>query len=79
MNSAEAAIAKYNTLSKIVEQLAWAGYETEAGVLINNVAFTSLARMAVKEEMEQGRQPNAVIARLAMTVAEQKLAGDHGV
>lgn len=39
---------KYDTLSKIVEQLESCNYETEAGCLNNNVAFLALKRMADK-------------------------------
>lgn len=39
---------KYDTLSKIVEQLESCNYETEGVFLKNNVAFLSLKRMALK-------------------------------
>lgn len=39
---------KYDTLSKIVEQLESCNYETEAGCLNNNVAFLALKRMSQK-------------------------------
>ena len=42
----EIEMGKYDTLSKIVEQLEKCNYETECGVLNNNVAFLSLKRMA---------------------------------
>ena len=44
--STEEAIAKFDTLQKIVAQLEWCGYECEAGSLNNNVAFLALKRMA---------------------------------
>ena len=37
---------KYDTLKKIVSQLAWCGYECEGGVLTNNVAFIKLVEMS---------------------------------
>lgn len=37
---------KYDTLSKIVEQLEMSDYECEGGFLKNNTAFLSLKRMA---------------------------------
>lgn len=43
---AEIEMDKYDTLGKIVEQLEKCNYECEAGVLIQNVAFLSLKRMA---------------------------------
>lgn len=43
----EIEISKFDTLLKIVEQLEKCNYETEAGYLINNVAFIALKRMAV--------------------------------
>lgn len=39
---------KYDTLSKIVEQLESCNYETVGGFLKNNVAFLALKRMALK-------------------------------
>lgn len=39
---------KFDTLTKIVQQLESCNYETEAGCLNNNVAFLSLKRMAEK-------------------------------
>ncbi len=39
-------IAKYDTLSKIIEQLESCNYENEAGFLNNNVAFLSLKKMS---------------------------------
>ena len=41
-------IEKYNTLTKIVEQLESCNYECEAGYLKNNVAFKSLQLMSKK-------------------------------
>jgi hypothetical protein len=37
---------KYDTIAKIVSQLESCNYETEAGLLVNNIAFMSLKRMA---------------------------------
>ena len=37
---------KYDTLQKIVEQLEFCNYKSEAGSLKNNVAFMSLKKMA---------------------------------
>ncbi len=42
----EIEVEKYDSLPKIVEQLRKCNYECEGGVLINNVAFISLERMA---------------------------------
>ena len=44
----EIEIDKYDTLSKIVEQLEMCKYECEGGFLNNNVAFLSLKRMSEK-------------------------------
>jgi hypothetical protein len=50
MKSSEKAIAQFDTLKKIVEQLKGCGYECEGGVLVNNVAFIALERMAENEK-----------------------------
>lgn len=50
--SSEQVIAKYyNNLPAIVEQLTKCNYETEGGVLVNNVAFIALQRMARTNQM----------------------------
>lgn len=41
---------KYDTISKIVEQLEGCNYETEAGFLNNNIAFMALKRMSHKTQ-----------------------------
>ena len=48
LSQTENEIAKFDTLSKIVEQLESCNYETEAGFLKNNVAFLALKRMSQK-------------------------------
>ncbi|WP_240414988.1 hypothetical protein [Paenibacillus periandrae] len=50
MKSSEKAIAQYDTLQKIVEQLRNGGYECDAGILTKNVAFIALERMAENEK-----------------------------
>jgi len=43
--SSEKAIEKYDSISKIVEQLEWCGYAWEGGLLRNNAAFIALKKM----------------------------------
>ncbi|WP_167374603.1 hypothetical protein [Paenibacillus helianthi] len=50
MEASEKAIAQFDTISSIVAQLKSCGYECEAGVLIKNVAFIALERMAENEK-----------------------------
>jgi hypothetical protein len=42
-----------SSLKEIVEQLELCGYECEAGVLVNNVAFIELKR---REELQKGEK-----------------------
>ena len=39
-------------LKKIVKQLEWCGYENEASVLVNNVAFIALKELAEESTNE---------------------------
>jgi hypothetical protein len=55
MNTSELKINEYNTLDKIVKQLESCNYENEASLLVNNVAFIALKRMAEKPSSEQMR------------------------
>ena len=42
----EIEIDKFDTIDKIVKQLEFCNYKSEGGILINNVAFLALKRMA---------------------------------
>lgn len=52
----EIQIDKYDTVSKIVEQLEGCNYENEAGVLNKNVAFLALKKMANTPNPHQRQQ-----------------------
>jgi len=43
---------EYKTLTEIVDQLEWCGYECIAGPLENNTAFIALKEMSKKETQE---------------------------
>lgn len=45
----ENVIASYDTLQKIVDQLAFCEYSSVGGSIVNNVAFEALRRRAFKE------------------------------
>lgn len=48
-------MAEFKTLKEIVEQLKDCGYECEAGLLVNNIAFQKLAELAgVSNESGEG-------------------------
>ncbi len=39
-------MSEFKTLKEIIEQLKDCGYECEAGLLVNNIAFQKLAELA---------------------------------
>lgn len=45
-SQSEIEIEKYDSIKKIVDHLERCNYESEGGILINNVAFIALKRMA---------------------------------
>lgn len=67
---AAAAIAKYDTLAKIVSQIEWCNYEAIGGPLVNNIAFIALKRMA-----EQEREVKAKILRRLEEIDKTRFRG----
>lgn len=60
------------TLSEIVEQLEWCGYQCEGGPLEKNVAFMALKRLADRSQGRQIAFVNPPIIRPPFVVEESK-------